>query len=94
MGSSTCWASFPFLWAERFEDYIGFLQRHLYTAGQSFGMAPIGFTPFATEIEGRDQLFVWQMVIGDFEAFKALRQAELGEEVLITAPVITTGLSR
>jgi hypothetical protein len=78
---------------ERFDDYVDFLQRYLYTAGGAFGIAPIGFTPFATEIEGRDQLFVWQIVIGDFDAFKARRQAELGDEVLITAPIISTGLS-
>ena len=78
---------------ERFDDYIGFLQRHLYAAGRSFGIAPIGFTPFATRIEDRDQLFVWQIVVGDFEAFKARRQAELGDDVMITAPIISTGLT-
>ncbi len=79
---------------ERFDDYLTFLETHLYAAGSAapWSIAPMGFAPFPMEIEGTEILFVWQIVIGDFEAFKAAREVELGQDVLITAPRISVSL--
>ena len=78
---------------ERFLEYVAFQERHLFTRSQaSFSIAPMGFAPYPTQLEGKDYLFVWQNVIGDFEAFKKLKENELGAEVLITAPAISVEL--
>jgi len=77
-----------------FERLQGFIDDHLYTPGHSaaFRIAPMGFAPFPVELDGQQQLFVWQLVIGDFEAFKAVRQASLDATILPTVPIISTGL--
>ena len=78
---------------ERFLEYVAFQERHLFTRSQaSFSIAPMGFAPYPTQLDGKDYLFVWQNVIGDFEAFKKLKENELGAEVLITAPAISVEL--
>lgn len=79
---------------EEFHNYQLFLEQHLYDrdAQQTFAIAPMGFAPFPTDIEGASYLFVWQIVLGDFEAFKQAKQQQLGDQVLITAPNISTGL--
>ena len=46
-----------------------FQQAPLPAAGDSFAYVPMGFTPFAMEIEGAERYFVWQIVVGDFAAF-------------------------
>ncbi len=78
----------------RFDDYLTFLETHLYStdAAARWSIAPMGFAPFPMEVEGTEILFVWQIVIGDFEAFKAARELELGSDVLITAPRISVSL--
>jgi hypothetical protein len=60
-------------------------------AGQ-FGFVPMGFSPYPTELNGEPYVFVWQIVLGDFEAFKAARRAEVSERVFITADRISPGL--
>ena len=45
-----------------------FQQRYLYP-GLVPSYIPMGFTPFAMEIEGAERYFVWQIVEGDFSAF-------------------------
>jgi len=79
---------------DEFRNYQQFLEQHLYRPDrvQAFAIAPMGFAPFPTDVEGTDYLFVWQIVIGDFEEFKRIKHQALGDEVLITAPNITTGL--
>lgn len=81
----------------RFGAYLDYLEDHLYQGSGSlsnggFAMAPMGFAPYPTDLEGTDYLFVWQIVIGDFEAFKRSKQTELGDDALITAPVISVVL--
>ena len=52
---------------ERFDDYLAFVERHLHgTTGEAFGIAPMGFSPCAVEVDGCRQLFVWQTVTADF----------------------------
>ncbi len=78
---------------DRLGDYLAFLERHLHgRADGDFAAAPMGFAPYPSEVDGREQLFVWQIVIGDFEAFKQARARELGDDVLVTAPAITAAM--
>ena len=62
---------------QHFAAYIKFLQDHLYQPSdpKPWSIAPMGFAPFPTPMQDADGnaeeiLFVWQIVIGDFEAFK------------------------
>ncbi len=76
-----------------FDKYLEFVQQHLFVdANQEFGIAPMGFAPFPVEIEGEDILFVWQIVVGNFETFKHAKLQCLESNVLPTVPKITTGL--
>ena len=79
---------------QHFNEYQRFLERHLYSeiSTAAFNIAPMGFAPFRMNIDGADNLFVWQVVIGSFDAFKRARAGELADSVLVTAPNITTGL--
>lgn len=70
----------------RLEDYLAFEERYL--LGQrhgAFHTLPLGFSPFVTDIDGAPRFFVWQLVVGDFHAFAARKQGELGTAVLPTA---------
>ena len=55
-------------------------------------IAPMGFAPFPMPLEGKEYFFVWQIVIDDFEGFKAVKEQELGPDVLISAPAISIEL--
>ena len=78
---------------DRFDDYMGFVEAHLFgTSGQAFAIAPMGFSPLPVEMDGAQQLYVWQIVVGDFEAFKAAKDNALGPLVMPTAPRISVGL--
>jgi hypothetical protein len=79
---------------QHFDSYQHFLERHLYreNSADAFSIAPMGFAPFSSDVDGTDYLFVWQIVIGNFDAFKQAKAAELDETVLVTAPKISTDL--
>ena len=62
-----------------------FQQRYLYPGAGAFSYIPMGFTPFAMEIEGVERYFVWQIVEGDFSAFIQAKSAELGDATFPTA---------
>ena len=62
-----------------------FQQRHLYPGTGAFSYIPMGFTPFAMEIDGAERYFVWQIVEGDFSAFIQAKSAELGDATFPTA---------
>lgn len=68
------------------ESYLGFLEAHL--EGAAFRIAPMGFSPFVQKLDDVDSLYVWQIVIGDFELFKAAKLAALGPTALPTADLI------
>ena len=71
------------------EAYVDFIERHL--TGESegeFTMVPIGFGCFPVPIDGQDYFYSWQMVIGDFDAFKRTKNQELPAGVMITADII------
>jgi hypothetical protein len=48
----------------------------------------MGFTPFVTEIDGKENYFTWQVVTGDFAAFVAAKNTILSPQALPTAESI------
>lgn len=79
---------------DRFEQYLEFVEANLYstTTDSLWSIAPMGFSPLPDSIEETSYLYVWQIVIGDFAAFKIAKQASLGDQILPTVPLISTGL--
>ena len=66
-----------------------FQREHLFpAAGDAFAYVPMGFTPFAMEIEGSERYFVWQIVVGDFAAFVEAKRQALPEDSFPTAELI------
>jgi hypothetical protein len=66
-----------------------FQREHIFPAvGDSFAYVPMGFTPFAMEIEGAERYFVWQIVVGDFAAFVEAKRQALTEDAFPTAELI------
>ncbi len=66
-----------------------FQREHLCpAAGNAFAYVPMGFTPFAMEIEGAERYFVWQIVVGDFAAFVEAKREALPEDAFPTAELI------
>ena len=66
-----------------------FQREHLFPAsGDAFAYVPMGFTPFAMEIEGAERYFVWQIVVGDFAAFVEAKRQALPEDAFPTAELI------
>ena len=66
-----------------------FQREHLFpSAGESLAYVPMGFTPFAMEIDGVERYFVWQIVVGDFAAFVEAKRKALAEDAFPTAELI------
>jgi hypothetical protein len=77
----------------RFDDYMDFLEANLYSTNDSvWSIVPMGFAPYPTAIENAEYLFVWQVVVGDFDAFKTAKHQSLGDDVLVTVPNISIEL--
>lgn len=71
------------------EAVRAFQREHLFPAsGNAFSYVPMGFTPFAMEIEGAERYFVWQIVVGDFAAFVEAKRQALTEDAFPTADLI------
>ena len=71
------------------DAFMAFQAKHLFpSAGSSFGYLPMGFTPFAMEIDGVECFIVWQVVTGDFGAFVESRDASLPAASFPTATLI------
>jgi len=67
-----------------------FQSRHLLQPGREspFAYLPMGFTPFATSLDGDEVFFVWQIVVGDFAGFVAACGSELPAGAFPTARAI------
>ena len=77
------------------EDYLTFLRDNLYadlTHPGSFRTVPMGFSPFVQDMDGAERIYVWQVVLGDFEAFKQAKNHALGADELPTADAISLSL--
>lgn len=93
IGHRTVVAFFDLVRRDRIGDYLAFSDRHLLGATAApFACVPIGFSPFPTEIDGVEYIYLWQMVVDDFGAFKAAKEAELGAGMLPTADNISLAL--
>ncbi len=76
----------------RLPDYLEFMQAHLHPGGE-FRMVPMGFSPFPQDFNGTASVYMWQVVMGDYEAFKRAKNAALGAAELPTADAITLPFS-
>jgi hypothetical protein len=80
---------FDMVLIEEREAYVDFIDRHLVGEYEGeYAMVPIGFGCFPVPINGQDYFYSWQMVIGDFDAFKHAKNKELAASVMITANII------
>ena len=80
---------FDMVLIEEREAYVDFIKRHLVGEYEGkYAMVPIGFGCFPVPVEGQDYFYSWQMVVGDFEAFKQAKNKELAASVMITADII------
>ena len=74
---------------DRFDDYLAFNERYLFgNRAAMFATLPLGFSPFTTVIDGREVVFVWQMIWGDFDAAVAAKNLELGAAELAVLDLI------
>ncbi len=72
------------------EAYLDFIERYLVgTYEGEFAIVPLGFGCYPVKIEGQDFFYTWQIVVGNLDAFKQVKQAELGDGALPTADIIT-----
>jgi len=70
------------------DAYVDFVEQHLVgTQDGPFAMAPLGIGCFEVPMETGPAYYTWQIVLGDFEAFKTAKQV-LGEGMLPTADLI------
>ncbi len=75
--------------AARIDDYLAFVERYAQADnGSNMRIVPMGFSPFVQEVEGHEMIYVWQVVVGDFDAFRALKNEVLGEQELPTVALI------
>ena len=92
-GNETCVAFVDLIAADKFETYLDFIDKYLYTTSPAeFSVIPNGFSAIPQMIEGQEFYFGWQTIAGDFEAFKAVRAKELGDGVLMRAETISVEL--
>ena len=92
--NESCVAFVDMVRDDKFNDWLGFVDRHLWkeTEGE-FAMIPLGFSPIPQVIDGVDHFLTWQVVAGDFDAFKQARRDELGDGALMRADSISLEFS-
>ena len=89
LGNRPTVSFFDSISVDRLADYQAFAEAHLHTPDkQPFSAVPLGFSPYTFNLEGRERAFIWQMVIGDLEAFKQAKHTALGPGELTTADKI------
>ena len=89
LGNRPTVSFFDSIAVDRLAKYVAFAEAHLHQPGeQAFTAVPLGFSPYTFTAEGRQRLFIWQMVIGDLEAFKQAKSAALGAGEMSTADKI------
>lgn len=72
------------------EDYLNFCDRHLYRGrGEAFAGIPMGFSPYTFQDDrGIERMYVWQMVTGELQAFRAARSSALDAgDLAVTAAI-------
>lgn len=93
-GNKTCVAFVDLIRADRFDVCLDFFESHLFSRESTadFNVIPVGFSAIEQEIEGQKFYFSWQVIAGDFEAFKIARRDDLGDGVLERAETISVEL--
>ncbi len=72
------------------DRYLLFCDRHLYRGmGEVFASIPMGFSPYTFKDDnGHERMYVWQMVTGDLEAFRAAKSNALDSaDLAVTAAI-------
>lgn len=91
--AKTCVAFVDLVREDKFDTYLNFVERHIYGPGDpDFSVIPLGASAIAQTIEGVKHYFAWQVIAGDFEAFKIARRSELGDGALMRADTISVVL--
>ncbi|MDB5479568.1 MAG: hypothetical protein JWO83_621 [Caulobacteraceae bacterium] len=69
--------------------YLDFVDAHLPGPGEGvFSCLSLGFSPFEQQIAGRPNVYVWHLVMGDYQAFHRAKCAVLAPGVLPTTDLI------
>ena len=72
------------------EEYLNFVDRHLFSVSKNdFSIAPMGFSPYTLDIEGETKINVWQVVTGNFEKFKEIKNRELSKSEMQACDLIS-----
>lgn len=85
LGDTDVVAFFDTVTVESLPRYQAFVAEHLYPQDGAFANVPIGFSPFPLQVDGREVVFVWHMVVGDLDAFKLAKRGALGAGDMPTA---------
>jgi hypothetical protein len=86
----TCVAFVDLVHGQKFHAYMEFVDRHLYGNSEGdFAVIPLGCSPIPQALENGENYFAWQVISGDFEAFKQARRTELGVAALMRAEDIS-----
>ncbi len=86
----TCVAFVDLCTGPKFDSYTRFVEKYLYRNSDApFAVIPLGFSPIPQKLETGDSFFTWQVIAGDFEAFKQTRRDELGAGAMDRADSIS-----
>ncbi len=79
--------------ADKFERYLNFVDAHLYKETKGpFAVVPLGCSPIPQTVGGAESYLSWQVITGDFDAFRQARRDQLGDGALMRAESIRLGL--
>ena len=93
LGKKDVIAFFDTVSVESLPLYKKFLSKHLFpNFDAGFSNVPIGFSPFPITINSREQIFIWHMIVGDLDAFKAAKSKALPDFDMPTADVLSINL--
>lgn len=86
LGDTDVVAFFDTVSKESLPQYQEFLSKHLYPQTDAeFANVPIGFSPYTINVDGREMVFIWHMVVGNLDSFKRAKRQALGEHDMPTA---------
>ena len=91
VGSEPCVAFIDVLSKSELPQYLDYISANVAADNQAdkgFRFVPMGFSPFVQVMDDRERIYVWQVVVGDFERFKAHKNRVLGKQELPTADLI------
>jgi hypothetical protein len=91
--NETCVAFVDLVAKDKFEGYLDFIEQYLFAnSDDKFSVIPLGASAIPQMMEDGEYYFSWQVIAGDFEAFKQARRDQLGDGVLMRAETISVVL--